>query len=241
MNTVEIRTSQNVVIEYELARLGDRILAFAIDQVILWTSVGILIGLAYWTLDYRSADMVQRFILYPVFVFYTLSFEILLNGQTPGKRLMGLKVMKLSGREGGMSDYMIRWAFRFIDIWTSLGAVASLLISSSEKNQRLGGLLSDTVVVRLKPSRNFQLENILQIRNADSYQVSYPGVANLHDDDMLLVKNALSRQRTFRNKAHDEALEQLATVLAQRLGIGKPGDSHRFLRTLLEDYIVLTR
>lgn len=241
MNTIDIRTSLNVVIEYELARLGERILAFIIDQVILWSSVGLLSLLINSTFDRSTTEAINFLIIYPIIIFYTLFFEMVMNGQTPGKKAMNLKAIKLNGREAGSSDYLIRWAFRPVDIWASLGMVSALLISSSEKNQRLGDTLSDMVIVKLKPARRFTLENILQIRKTEGYKVRYPNVVSLGDEEMLLVKNVLSRQRTLRNKAHDEATAEMAAAISARLGIRMPGDYREFLKNLLEDYIVLTR
>lgn len=65
---------------------------------------------------------------------------------------------------------MMRWAFRLIDIYVSFGMVASSLISSGNKGQRLGDLIANTTVVRLRPSRTVSLHEILSIKTLMDYQ-----------------------------------------------------------------------
>jgi hypothetical protein len=155
---------------------------------------------------------------------------------------MGLKVVKLNGDPAAPFDYVIRWAFRFIDIWMSAGSVAALLVSASSYNQRLGGLLSGTTVIRKNATRNFFLKDILKIHTRDVYEPVYPQVVKLSEQDMLFVKKVMERARFYKNDAHQKALEQLAVKIASLLEISNvPKNKMEFLRNILADYIVLTR
>jgi uncharacterized RDD family membrane protein YckC len=147
MKTIEITTAQKVTIQYELASVGNRIAAFIVDLMVLYGMVLLLTAVFVNLLG--GASLFNYFIflvLVPIMLFYTLMSEILLDGQTLGKRAVGLKVVKLNGDPASAFDYLIRWAFRFTDIWMSAGSVAALLISSSLYSQRLGCLLSGTTV-----------------------------------------------------------------------------------------------
>jgi len=116
------------------------------------------------------------------------------------------------------------------------------LISSSAKTQRLGDMTANTTVIRLSPDLKFKLEDILKINTLENYEPHYPEVKSLTEKDMLLVKQVLSRQRVHNNKAHSELVNQLVAKLCTELDIKlNTRDKIGFLKTLLRDYIVLTR
>lgn len=151
MKTIDITTAQNVTIEHHLAEIGDRIFAFVIDFIIIILSV-VFFRLLYTTVmpsDYQKfADYI---VSVPIVLFYTPVSEMLTHGRSIGKKAQGLQVVKLNGQEVGFTDYLIRWTFRMVDIYLSLGSVATLLISSTDKSQRLGDMLANTTVVRIRP------------------------------------------------------------------------------------------
>lgn len=246
MKTIEITTAQKVIIQYELASVGNRFAAFLID-IIIWFGFLILINLiAVQVFDGgESWDLYFYFVFFvqiPVILFYTLVSEILMDGQTLGKRAIGLKVVKLNGDPAAPFDYLMRWAFRFIDIWFSAGSVAALLISASPNSQRLGGTLSGTTVIRKNSSRNFSLKDILGIKTRDSYEPQFPQVTRMSEQDMLFVKKVLDRYRRYKNQAHKKAILALASHMQETLDIEETQkNKFRFLKTLLTDYIVLTR
>ena len=247
MQTIEIRTTQNVVIEYELAPLRERILAFLIDLLIL-TAIYIAVYLAVISPLARFAsgasffNAVLGFLAIGGFFLYHFLSEMLAGGQTWGKKSMGIKVVRLDGQEPGLSDYLLRAAFHLVDTIFSSGILACLLILSSGKNQRLGDMTANTTVIRLRHNLRFRLEDILSIDTREHYEPQYPEVRQLSEQDMLLIKNTLNRYRTYRNPAHQEAVRQLSAHLAQLLGLPEePQDKIEFLKTLLRDYIVITR
>ena len=163
MRTIEITTTQNVTIEYELAGVRDRIVAFLIDSIIMWGSIFILLILYEVSIGQFTPGYSFYIVMVPIFLFYTLFSELFGNGQSWGKKAMGIKVVQISGAEGGMSDYLIRWTFRMVDIYLSLGSVATLLISSTEKAQRLGDVVANTAVIKVKPKNNLRLKDIMNI------------------------------------------------------------------------------
>lgn len=242
MPTIDIRTTQNVTIRYELAGLRDRVFAFILDMVILYGSL-LLISLI--VLDGFQAGGGQYyfyFFVIPVLVFYTLVSEVLMNGQTLGKKAMRIKVVRLNGDAPTLTDYIIRWAFRMIDITLSLGAIASVLISSTDKAQRLGGIVSNTTVIRSLPSGRLYLDDILGIRTSDNYTPKYTAVRQFTEEEMLLMKSVTERAVRFKNEAHQEALQDMVEIVSKRLGLHKPpSDYVHFIQTLIKDYIVLTR
>ena len=243
MASIEIVTSQNVPIEYELGGLRDRALAFLLDFVIIIG--GILILSLIFLMASLSAQAwlyVDFFVLIPTFFFYSLVMEIFNDGQSVGKMALRIKVVKLNGSEVTLSDYFIRWMFRMVDIYFSLGSIASMLVGSSEKGQRMGDIVANTTVIRLQPKHMMSLADLLRIGTIDNYTPKFPEVKKLNEEDMLIVKTVIERYNKFPNPAHKQALEMTAKSIAKNIGVTKlPVNRTEFLKMVLRDYVVLTR
>ncbi len=243
MKGIEIKTTQNVLLEYELATLRDRIVAFAIDFVCMILMV-IVLSLFFFNVlhVYGYMETVASILVSCVFIFYTLLFEVFNNGQSLGKKAMHIRVIKITGEKAAFYDYASRWVFRMIDIYFSLGAIASMLIASSSKAQRIGDIVSNTAVIKLVPRVNLYLNDILNIQSRENYQPVYMQVRQLAEDDVLLIKSTIDRYRKYDNDAHREAVVQLTTRLKSILEIKETvPDNVKFLQTIIRDYIVLTR
>lgn len=244
MRTIEINTTQNVTIEYELAPFHLRLLAFLLDQIVLFTGLFILllINQAVFGHGETERQLFDYLLLLPIYLFYSLFSEVFMNGQSVGKMALGIRIVKLNGKQATLGDYMVRWLFRLLDIWLSVGSLAAILISSTDKSQRIGDIVANTVLINVRPTRSQRLKDLLNIHSIDNYQPKYPDVKYLSEEDMLLVKSVLERNRKYRNDAHLNAQEELVKRLMELLHLNKlQQDKTEFLRTLLNDYIVLTR
>lgn len=242
MKSIEIKTTQNVTLEYELADLRDRLVAFLIDLFIIGVGISLLSAFGYQIFSSGTGVTVFSVFLICIFLFYALAMEILNNGQSIGKMAMKIKVIKMTGGRASFSDYVARWAFRMIDIWFSFGGIASVLIASSARAQRIGDIVANTAVVKLIPRMDLRLEDILGIQSRESYTPVYTEARKLLEEDVLLIKTTLSRQQQFNNTAHKEAIHLLAEEIRAILDIKTIGGSERqFLQTILKDYVVLTR
>ncbi|MFM1931112.1 MAG: hypothetical protein RL226_415 [Bacteroidota bacterium] len=242
MKTIELQTTQNVTINYEVAYTRDRVFAFLIDALIL-TVVTVLCSIVLFTSSDAETNEVLFFLfVMPIMTFYTLAWEFFTGGQTPGKMLFRLKVVRADGKQVTFIDYLLRWTLRLIDIWLTMGAVGVLLISSTTRSQRLGGIISNTLVVKSSPDLHVTLNDILKISTVETHEVLYPQVRFFSEDDMLLIKNTIDRYQLYRNEAHAEALDTLVERVCEELELQPIKENQiGFLRALLKDYIVLTR
>jgi uncharacterized RDD family membrane protein YckC len=243
MKSIEVKTTQNVTLEYELADLRDRIVAFIIDLVILMvaTSLISMIGFGAFRLE-GTAAMIVFIVMWCVFLFYSLTMEVLNNGQSVGKMAMKIQVIKTAGGQATFSDYTARWVFRMIDIWFSLGGIAAILVASSAKAQRIGDIVANTAVIKLMPKMNLRLMDVLAIKSQDSYKPVYIQAKQLEEKDVLLIKSTLERNRQYKNLAHQEAVQALAEKTRSVLGVTPVAQNDtQFLQTVLHDYVVLTR
>jgi uncharacterized RDD family membrane protein YckC len=252
MKTISIRTSQNVTIEYELPSTVQRIIAWLIDLVILIVTISILSLLFLWIISLMGwSEVILTLFIYlvltPLWFFYSLFCEIVFNGQSIGKRAMGIRVVKLNGDIPSLSDYFMRWAFRMVDIMFSFGTLATLLVTGTEKGQRLGDILAGTTVIKVKSTQHVNMKELLNIRSFRNYEPTYERVTVFSEDEMLSIKTILNRASRFpKQKDTYQLLQKTATLAAKRMDISgekftNPQQTKQFLHTILQDYIVLTR
>lgn len=249
MKNIDIQTTQNVTIEYELATLMDRFVAMLIDLMIFFFAYFVLIFIFLSAIGMGISDGSDEFSMailafFPVmgFMGYHLISEITGNGQSWGKKAMNIKVVRLDGEEASLSDYLLRAVFHFVDTLLTGGILAALLISSSQKKQRLGDMTSNTTVIKVKSQTQFQLGDILKINTIQDYEPVYEDVKHFNEADMLLVKTIISRYRKYPNEAHKKALLSAVNRFSELLELPEiPKKKIEFLETLLKDYVVLTR
>lgn len=245
MNTVDVLTPQNVKLELKLATVGQRGAAFVIDQaVFIAYLILVLFALILpFGLSEDVAMFIYIFLVYPVIFFYSLGMELLFHGQSIGKMALGIRVIRLDGEPIGMDEALSRWFLRIVDIYFSIGSLAILMISSGKYNQRFGDILGGTIVIKEKTVLNsVSLSHVMNLDTKDSYEPVYPRARLLKEEEAMLVKTTLSRFESKRNDGTKKAVEELVNKLEDVLEIKKTEKSNvEFLRTLLKDYIVLTR
>jgi uncharacterized RDD family membrane protein YckC len=151
-----IRTPENLELTYALAGAGSRSAAYLIDCFILTVGSQLLFNLfvALFALPFgpEVALAISLLIGFAVVNSYFILFEWLLSGQTPGKRLVGIRVIKVGGYSLRFLDVLLRNLMRCIDflpVFYGVGA-ASLLLTS--RCQRLGDVVAGTLVVQQEPS-----------------------------------------------------------------------------------------
>ena len=230
-----------MVLQYELADLRDRILAFLIDFSTLVFGLGLLINFVSNAFT-GTASEVLIFAITCIFIFYSLALEVLNNGQSLGKMALRIQVIKITNGRATFADYAGRWVFRLVDIYFSLGGIASVMIASSSKGQRIGDIVANTAVVKLTPKMNLNLNDILTIHSRETYKPEYAQARQLMEADVLLIKSTLDRYRKYSNAAHHQALTMLANQISSILHLDEtPEDNQRFLEVVLRDYVMLTR
>ena len=165
-----------------------------------------------------------------------------MRGQTPGKRAMRIRVVDVFGRTPSGMDLFVRWIFRVLDIWLSLGTLAVVLITTSPRSMRLGGLLANTMVIKVEGFGGVSLQDILTIDDKFSISPEYAEVHKFRESDMLTVKSVLDRYRKYGNEAHKKLLNATAEKCREVLDLETlPDNRYLFLQTLLRDYIISTR
>jgi len=235
MKSIEITTSHNIVVSVELANVVQRIIACLIDITI------IIVYSAIMAFVSQGITILAYLLIMPGLCFYSLIFEIFNKGQSVGKMLLKLKVVALDGERPSVNDFIMRWLFRIIDIWLTLGAMGIIFVSSTGKNQRIGDILGNTSVVKLNNQNVVQLNRIKEIGEYKK-DIKYPAIVRYNDKDMLLVKQALKRNQISPTSENRIIVSNLTKRIAEDLDLKEVPRNHTsFLRLILEEYIVLTR
>ncbi|PPK87200.1 putative RDD family membrane protein YckC [Neolewinella xylanilytica] len=244
MPSVTIHTTQNVRIDYETAGVGLRIGAFAIDLIgVLITYFLLLFFLQLVEAEIDLAVLVQYGLVFYILLYFFFT-EMLSRGQTIGKRILKLRVIRLDGEDPTPADFLARSIFLLLDVLFTAGVLAVLLIVTGRQNQRLGDVIARTVVIHTRHFGGVSLRDILTIRNREEHVARFASVQRMNDNDMLLVKQTLARYRHYGNPAHRAALRELAAKMSDLLEVAqtdRPASDEQFLEALLLDYIVLTR
>ncbi len=235
MKKIEIVTSHNIAIVYDLATALQRVLASGIDLIIM-AVYAILISIGTGMNSFMFYVLV-----FPVLMMYHFLFEVYNHGQSPGKMLTKLKVVTIKGRTPSVLDLFQRWIFRTVDVTLSFGSLAILFISSSAKNQRIGDILAETSVINLKSNTFVSLDMLEAISDQD-IDIKYPAVIRYTDSDMLLVKDILDRVRQHPNRENRQMLMRMADRIRDELNVRtRNAPPKEFLNQILTEYIVLTR
>ncbi len=236
MQTVPVETAQNVTIEYETAGVGERILAAMVDYIILF-AYAFLVILGYVALgDYIKNFTVAYFILMALPAFtYDLICETALDGQSFGKKLLGVKVVKLDGTQPSVGSYLLRWVLRIVDISFLGGTIAVVTILLNGRGQRLGDIAAGTTVIRLKQS--VMMSDTILVPLGEDYQPVFPAAEKLDDGAVTIIKEVLDFEKKNRSAASaKEILEKTRAKLEGVMGVAAGMDPKDFLETVLRDY-----
>ena len=242
MSLIAINTSQNVNINFNTASIGERILAFIIDLIIKGAYVLILfwilfkifnIGTFISKLDNWSQMAVYIILTIPIHI-YTLVSESLMEGQTFGKKLVKIKVVKIDGFQASFGDYLMRWFFRLIDVYSNSGVVGLISMIVSKNTQRLGGIVSATAVISLKNRVNIS-HTILEKLKED-YVPLFPQVIKLNDNDVRIIKENYHKALKINDSQVISKLAiKIKEILTLEIDLTKMTD-RQFIDIVIKDY-----
>lgn len=233
MQSVNIRTAQNVGIDYELAGLGARMGAYAID-VAIQAAYFIAVSMILSKVNLDSLWIVMIFFL-PAMLYHLLC-EIFLNGQSIGKKQMQIRVVRIDGSSPSLGGYMLRWILRPIDISLFSGGVAVLTIALSKKGQRLGDMAANTTVVKVAKEVKVSSHELIN-KIQEEHKITFPEVRKLNDKQINVIKEAL---RVNKQHANNKPVYAVAEKIKEHLEISSDLPAVKFLYTIIKDYKYIT-
>ncbi|MCA9775828.1 MAG: RDD family protein [Candidatus Eremiobacteraeota bacterium] len=152
--SVEVHTPDGVELHMPLAGVGSRIMAGLIDVLLLglvWLAIGIVMFGTLSSWDVASAFGMALFVLFIFLSFwgYGIVCELLMEGRTPGKRAIGLRVIREDGLPVGLREIWLRNLLRMADLQPGLSyGVGICWMIFDQKDRRLGDLVAGTIVIR---------------------------------------------------------------------------------------------
>ena len=257
MAIVTVGTPFNIDLEFKIADFGKRLAAWAIDIVIITVYFYLMLRFI-WPLFEMGEGIGTTagyvLVIIPVLL-YQLLFELFLNGQTLGKKLLGIGVIDIEGKEPSWGQYLIRWIlclgnlFIYIVPYILLVAPIAMIffmilylpdflsVVISGKGQRLGDFAAGTVVIDKKYKADISETIYLEVGHND-YTPMFPQVMKLTDRDINGIRNLINIKSPGRDSElyTDQVVEKIKKVLA----IDADMYSIDFLEQLLRDYNYIT-
>jgi uncharacterized RDD family membrane protein YckC/uncharacterized membrane protein SpoIIM required for sporulation len=229
---LELETPEHVVVDYELAGIGSRTLAAMADWLIVGTLLFVAI-LGFTALRHASIWFAVLMVVtfYAIIWGYFTLFEGLRQGQTPGKRWMGIRVIRETGHGIGFAEAAARNLLLPVDLFGVIGVV---LIAVHPRAKRLGDLVAGTVVVRDHPVIEPVAHRAPSAATPPRLAGAGEGTPNLTDEEFLLLSGFIDRETSLPAAVSERFATSLAARFADRV-LTRSGDDLGFLIELHAD------
>lgn len=238
MNVITVTTPFNIEIELLAAPYHKRLLAWLIDICIVAFFVfGMVTAVPSLFIGGFTDGFMVIFVMLPSYL-YHLYMEILLKGQSLGKKALGIQVVDKSGREPSLSQYFLRWVLRIVDMGITMGVGATVAYTMTPYNQRIGDLVAGTIVIDKRTRTHIHDTIYLDIESNASYTPLFPQVMRLTDKDINGIRNLLDMRYSGDTEVY---MQQVAHRIREFLQIESDMNVRDFLQRLLIDYNYLTQ
>jgi uncharacterized RDD family membrane protein YckC len=242
VDKLTIDTPEQVQLEFILAGIGSRFMATVLDSLIQ----ALLYLVLFLVLLVFSANPFTRrfptwtlaifiFIAFSIYWGYYAIFETLWKGQTPGKRVAGIRVIKDSGRAISAFEAIARNLMRVVDWFPSLYGVGVLTMLLNNQNRRLGDFVAGTLVVHETSDR----EANLFFNTGDKIEFVFPQAAHLTLEEADLIEAFLARRLDIPTDVRRQSGGRIASMISTRLAIpseSRPTDDEILLEILVKEF-----
>ncbi len=235
---LSVETPEQIRINYSIAGIGSRFYAAFIDIALLIP----LIFIGVYVTRRAQLDLDEKFgnwlvaitgiAIFALFWGYYMAFEITTNGQSPGKRALGLRVIKAHGYPIGFSDSAIRNLVRIVDFlpfFYGAGLVAMLL----NKNwQRLGDLAAGTLVVKEDAVASPNPVHPPTVQKSTFVYADLIQPEQVTDAELAAIREYLSRRASLPKLRRSQLAYAIGDPIARKMGGHKRIDYEVFLEEL---------
>lgn len=242
-------TPENVELRYPVAGVGSRLIAAAIDYTVLFIGeivisfavffLAALIARLFPPLQADSPTLALAaglasigaavLLIFLAWWGYFMLFELLWNGQSPGKRMLGIRVVRADGQPLGAVTSLVRNLLRAIDMFLFVGVLAMLL---DARSRRLGDFAAGSLVVREPGGLGADALSAVAIPQVpDARVAAFPNAGQLTMQHYILVRDYFARWHRMPSDRADALAADLARRLAPALDIplSEVGDANDFL------------
>ncbi len=267
MSIVRIPTNFNIDIEFTAPPFHRRLFAWMLDLVIqiFYIVVATRMLNRINSLFFRRDDdgsmkmWAITLLFFLPFLLYHVLMEITMDGQSIGKKIIGIKVISETGGKPSIGQFIIRWLMRTSDYtviviivlipyaqllgpqlyWGVAGALAllaaDLVLVNTRRQQRLGDILAHTVLINTR--ENESLADTVFLDIPEQYVPQFPQIMQLSDRDINAMKGIMDA--TYKHR--DQHMARLAAEkIKAHLKIETTMEPEAFLEVLLKDYNYLS-
>jgi uncharacterized RDD family membrane protein YckC len=244
-----LETPENVEVDFELAGIGSRFCAMVIDGLLMALML-LLVGLLALFTNlgvfrlFRGLSVEQSptgnwlnwinglliLLLFAVLFGYYTFFELLMRGQTPGKRAMKIRVIRDDGTPAAAMDIIVRNLVRVVDALPGAYAIGGAIMFFHLMHKRLGDIAAGTIVVkereldyRAQPDKKYKLET----------RVAVASNSELEPGERRVLTGFLQRRVELLPEARLQLAQRLAQPLFEKYG-GQYGDAESYIERLVD-------
>ena len=244
LDKLTIDTPEQIAIEFPLAGIGSRFLAIVFDglvQFIGYVVLALIAALAFggelkriWPSVWNWSAAIFILVVFCLYWGYYAFFETIWQGQTPGKRHAGIRVIKDTGRSITAFEAIARNLVRVVDQLPGFYAVGCVTMFLNKKSKRLGDFVAGTVVVHEKKAE--AAEPFFNLQQGAQLPV-YP-VTKLSNTDLVLIETFLARRLDLAPEVRTATSRRIAEHIAQKLELeAQPqSDNEDFLEAVAREY-----
>ena len=228
---ISVSTPESIEFSHEPAGIGSRFVASMLDTVLqaimiagvasifgLWPS-SLLRSISSFLTSWIAAASV--FLTFVIFWGYYILFETLWNGQTPGKRAAGIRVLKDGGYPIGFLDSVVRNLLRPVDFLPAFYGIGTIVVFFNSRCKRVGDFAAGTIVVK---ERRIELPRSLSSPVMQSGDITISGqrltnVYELSEAEFDVVRQFMIRRHTIQKDARRALAKKIAKPLIEKLGL----------------------
>lgn len=235
---LSVETPEQIRINYSIAGIGSRFYAAVIDIAVLipLISIGVYVTIrAQSDLDEKFGNWLAAITGIAIFALswgYYMAFEITTNGQSPGKRALGLRVIKAHGYPINFSDSAIRNLVRIIDFLPFFYGTGLVTMLFNKNWQRLGDLAAGTLVVKDDAAESPNPIQPPTIQKSNFVYADWIQPALVTDAELTAIREYLVRRRTLPLPRRSKLAHAIGDPIARKMGGHKQIDYDVFLEEI---------
>jgi uncharacterized RDD family membrane protein YckC len=246
---LKIDTPEQIALELPLAGIGSRFLGMAIDTLLQWVfyfvvfliflgtvwavpSIGNLTRYLKWIPESFIPAVIILFI-FCIYWGYFAFFEIIWKGQTPGKKIAGIRVIHTSGRPINAYEAIGRNLLRVVDGIPGMYGVGIVCMMLNDQHRRLGDYVAGTVVVHDKHvqevmpdlntvafmPRSNPYDSTMPQENTASVDAAGSKLAHISSDELVLIETFLQRRFDLDPIVRDDTAYKIAARITAKTGL----------------------
>ncbi len=250
-----VETPEQIDLIYDVAGIGSRILAALIDHILMlfvlalgYVAITLIIENIIDMLDSALILSIFGILIFLFMCAYYIFFETTWNGQTPGKRMLGIRMVRVGGRPLGFLGSTIRNIIRLADFLPLLYGVGVLVMFIDRQSRRLGDMAAGSLAVRVRKGVTLDMLQAAPEVEAPVVQAAeeqrIPNFRALQPQDFAMVDTYLRRRTSINHDVRTRLDGLMLDGLELRLGYPvqrDPLNVEQFLSRVAAEHLLVLR